>query len=249
MIHKIALLLIIIGTLFAKTPEQLFEEGNYAMVEQNYKNAIQSYESILELGFESGELYYNLGNAYYRVNYIGLATWAYYNALSMRPRDKDTMHNLNVTQARQLDRIEMPKPFILLDFYRKLKGSFTFQEFIYFGGALLMIESLVVLLIQFGWVSGFFYRYIVTFFLFLILGIHGISVDKYFDDWGSKYSIITANGVNSYSGPFSDENTILFRINEGMKVEVNKVQDNWIEIILIDGKKGWITEESMRTLR
>ena len=130
MIHKITFYLFTLATLSAQTPKQLFENGNNAMVEKNYKNAINAYESILELGFESGELYYNLGNAYYRANSIALATWAYYNSLSITPRDKDTMHNLNVARARQLDRLEMPKPFILLDFYRKIKGSFTFQEFI-----------------------------------------------------------------------------------------------------------------------
>ena len=34
-----------------------------------------------------------------------------------------------------------------------------------------------------------------------------------------------------------------------MKVEIHKTQDDWIEIILIDGKKGWVPAESIRILR
>ena len=85
--------------------------------------------------------------------------------------------------------------------------------------------------------------------IIVTLGVHGIAVDKYFQNKRSHFGVITANGVNTYSGPYYGENTVLFRINEGIRVEIQQTQENWIEIILIDGKKGWVPTESMRRLR
>ena len=239
----------IFSSLCAQVAEQLFSDGNEKMREGNYVDAIQIYESILELGFENGDLYYNLGNAYYRKYSIGLAAWAYYNALSINPRDKDIIHNLKVVQAKQVDRIEMPEPFFLLDIYRKLKDSFTFREIILLGSSLLFVKALLAFFIQFGWFRYSIYKHIITIMIIITLAMHGIAADKYFQKIRSDFGIITSNGVNAHSGPYFEENTILFQINEGMRVEIKQIQDKWIEIILVDGKKGWIPLESMRYLR
>ena len=61
--------------------------------------------------------------------------------------------------------------------------------------------------------------------------------------------VVISNGVDAYSGPFYGENTVLFRINEGSIADIQKTQKNWMEIILIDGKKGWIPTQSIRTLK
>ena len=54
---------------------------------------------------------------------------------------------------------------------------------------------------------------------------------------------------DAYSGPFYGNKTILFRINEGSIADVSNTQKDWTEIILIDGKKGWVPNESIRMLR
>ncbi|MCK5592301.1 MAG: hypothetical protein KAI72_10135, partial [Candidatus Pacebacteria bacterium] len=38
------------------------------------------------------------------------------------------------------------------------------------------------------------------------------------------------------------------RLHEGVKAEITQEQPDWIEIILIDGKKGWIQSEKVRYL-
>jgi SH3-like domain-containing protein len=42
---------------------------------------------------------------------------------------------------------------------------------------------------------------------------------------------------------------LLFRINEGSFADIHQTQKDWVEIILIDGKKGWIPTESIRALK
>ena len=131
MTSKIPLALLMFGVLSAQIPETLFEDGNRAMGDGNYTDAIQAYESILELGFENGNLYYNLGNAYYRIHSIGLAAWAYYNALSMKPRDKDIYHNLQVVYnifCHSLLIVEIQVFFhaIILYSYLRIKLSYVY---------------------------------------------------------------------------------------------------------------------------
>ena len=54
--------------------------------------------------------------------------------------------------------------------------------------------------------------------------------------------------MNAYSGPFYGDNSILFKINEGTKVQIGKNQKSWLEIILLDGNRGWIRLEKIRGL-
>ena len=43
--------------------------------------------------------------------------------------------------------------------------------------------------------------------------------------------------------------SILFQVNEGSIAEISNNQKDWVEIILIDGKKGWVPSESIRTIK
>ena len=86
-------------------------------------------------------------------------------------------------------------------------------------------------------------------FLILTLIIHAISLDKYFQEKRTNTAVIIGNGVDAYSGPFYGNKTILFRINEGSIADVSNTQKDWTEIILIDGKKGWVPNESIRMIR
>jgi len=245
----ILFILMFFSIAFADITSDLFIQGNDAMIYEKYKDAIQTYESILELGYEHADLYYNLGNAYYRLHYIGQAIWAYSNAIKISPRDSDFYHNLSVAKARRIDRIDMPEPFFLLQIYRDIKSNITLQEWIIFGSLVLLFQALWVFGLQFGWIRGTMSQSILTVLIVVTLCIHVVALDKYFQDNRTNTGVVIANGVDAYSGPFYGENTLLFRINEGSFADIHQTQKDWVEIILIDGKKGWITTESIRTLK
>ena len=233
----------------ADIPNDLFSQGNNAMIAEKYDDALQLYESILEIGYHDSNLYYNLGNAYYRLHYIGHAIWAYSQASILAPRDIDIQHNLDVTLARRIDRIELPESFFLLKMYRAIKSNLTLREWIVLGSIILLFQSMWVFGLQFGWFRGNMSQSILTGLMVLTLGIHGIAADKYFQNNRTNTGVVIANGVDAYSGPFYGENTVLFRINEGSLADIKQSQKDWVEIILIDGKKGWIPSESIRTLK
>ena len=242
-------LLLLISFAFGDVPDDLFSQANDAMIYEKYEDAIQTYESILELGHENADLYYNLGNAYYRLHYIGQGIWAYSNALKLSPRETDFHHNIAVAEARRIDRIDMPEPFFLLQAYRDIKSNFTLWEWIVLGSLALLFQAMWVFGLQFGWLRGHMSQSILTGLIVLTLGIHGIAVEKYFQEKRTHTGVVIANGVDAYSGPFYGENTVLFRINEGSLADIHQSQKNWVEIILIDGKKGWIPAESIRALK
>ena len=229
--------------------DNLLLEGNEAMISEEYDNAIQAYESILGLGYENSDLYYNLGNAYYRSNYIGQSIWAYMNALDITPRDKDIIHNLSVANARIIDRIEMPETFILLRLYRLIKSYFTINEWFLFGSILLMFQAIWFLGLRFGILKGKVPKMISFSLIFIVIITHVIAIDSYSQKQRSHTAVVIANGVDAYSGPFYGNNSIVFRVNEGSIADVSNNQKDWAEIILIDGKKGWVPLESIRPLK
>ena len=77
---------------------------------------------------------------------------------------------------------------------------------------------------------------------------HGIILDRFFDESDNKIGIIIDNEVDTYSGPFYGDNTILFKVNEGTKVKINQSQNNWIEIFLLDGNRGWVPLDKIRQI-
>ncbi len=229
--------------------EKIFLEANKALIAENYNDAIDKYESILNNGYESTELYYNLGNAYYRAEYIGKSIWAYSNALEISPRNSDIAHNLSIANTRIVDRIEMPKSFIFITIYRYIKSIMTTNEWILFGSFLIFIKSIHFTGMRLGFYLGKMYKMTSTLLISLIMIVHIFAMDSYIDKQRKNTAIVISNNVNAYSGPFYGDNSKLFQINEGIKVNISNQQEDWAEIILIDGKKGWISSESILLIK
>ena len=247
---KICTFMLIMNNLILafEEPSKLFKDGNQAIIEGNYNDAIKHYEAIIASGYENSDLYYNLGNAYFRTNSVGLAQWAFFKALSLSPRDEDILHNIEVTQARQIDRIKMPETFILLKLYRNFKKYLSLKEFLFFGSITLLLQSFLILLNKTGNFNGIFYKYVIGFLVILLIVIHGTFADKYYQKRKSNFGVIISNNVKAYSSPLNSNNLLLFQLNAGALVEIDKAQSDMYEILLIDGKKGWIPIETVRNL-
>ena len=84
--------------------------------------------------------------------------------------------------------------------------------------------------------------------MLLTVIIHLVILDKFFDESDNNLGIIIDNQVKAYSGPFYGDNSILFNVNEGTEVMINQNQKNWTEIILLDGKRAWVTSNKIRLL-
>ena len=118
----------------------LFNEANEFYLKKDYQKSAELYEQLLEIGYVNFQTFYNLGNSYYRLNKIGQAIWAYKNAITYSPRDKDIAHNLKIAMAKRADRINSPPLLFFHDYYRKLKSSFTILELSLIGGILFFVS-------------------------------------------------------------------------------------------------------------
>lgn len=228
--------------------DQLWNSGNTAYANGNYVKAERMYDQILCRGFQSADLYYNLGNVHHKRGEVALALLYYYRAERLSPSDSDIAHNIEVLNAMTKDNIEqMPRLFIVE--WGEWIGSrfscmtWSILSIVLFIGALgtLMLymlgESMRVR-------RAGFWSAIVLAILFVVTTNYALEQRTQIID--PSFAVVMSNSVSVTSSP-SRASTELFILHEGTKVEVLTTHDTWCEIMIGDGKRGWV--ESSRIER
>jgi len=241
-------LVFLFSKIFAEDFDLDFNDANNYYNNSKYLESIQIYESILAEGMESSNLYYNLGNSYFRQNQIGQSVWAYKKALKIDPRNKDLIKNLSIAEARIKDRVILPDEFYFVKIYGKLKSKYILKEWLLLGGVIVLCTVVSFLISEYYFNNNLKIVRLVKILMLLTVTIHVVILDKFFDNNDDKLGIVIDNKVKAYSGPFYGDNSILFNINEGTEVVIKQNQKNWTEIILLDGKRAWITSNKIRLL-
>jgi tetratricopeptide (TPR) repeat protein len=228
-------------------PDSLFVQGNRLYEQEQYQEAVQIYEQLL-IRVENADLYYNLGNAYYRLGNLGQAVWAYEMGLALEPRDKDLNHNLAIANAQVRDRVEVPKAFFLLEWYRTLMKNVTLQDLISLGSIFILILAILYGLrswqsVRVRWINRLSGTLVV-----LIILVYGLALDKYWSLSDKEEGVVIASTVEVRSAPIIRSDNVVFRLHEGIKMEITQSQPGWYEIVLMDGKKGWLAAGNVRLL-
>ena len=247
--HRIILIISIITI-----PVFAVQDGislQYGMGMEAYKNgqydlAIQEFESILSNNCDSPELYYNLGNAFYRVGNIAGTIWAFESCLKLSPTHEDAKYNLKLANLKVIDRMDLPEPPIYLKWYLSIKEQFTSSTWINISFFILLIFSIIMTASQMTSLlilQNIRGSIIVVFFMSLFLTIHSIWIDN-----SLNLGVIYTTKVEVRSEPnlFS---TRLFEVHEGLRVSINQIADEWVEIELLDGKVGWIENVQIRMIQ
>lgn len=228
--------------------DSLFVKGNEFYERQQYAEAANMYTRILDQGFAHTDLYYNLGNAYYRLGWLGEAIWAYEKGLQLNPGDGDLRFNRKVANAGIVDRVEAPEPFFLLEWYGAFKKRFSPAQWLgiislvfFFSGAGFSLSRFTASPVRnlFGRVSAF--GVAVTVMMTLVFA------DRYFEVLKKEEAIVVSREANVYSAP-SEISNLTFLVHEGTKAEIKGFQEPWLEIELIDGKRGWIRSKEIEPL-
>lgn len=225
----------------------LFGKANALYASDQFSEASKLYETVLHT-VEHANLYYNLGNAYFRQGEIGSSIWAYEKGLQFQPRDKDLQHNIAIARAHVRDRIDFPKGMIVVDYYRSLKQKVTLGDLFFLGGLLLLVAAAAWFGKLFGFIRGTAYRVLILPSVIAVFIIHGFMLDLYWDITGNQQAVVVAPVAEALSAPAGTDDKILFRIHEGSVVEMTQQLPGWVEIGLLDGKKGWIPDRALRTL-
>lgn len=243
-----SLLLLIFSTvMFGQSPDSLFNLGNRYYDAEQFTQAANLYERLSQQ-VEHEDLYLNLGNAYFRMGEVGHAVWAYEKGYVLSPRDRDINYNLNFIRSQVRDRIQPPDDFFVIAFYGAIIEKLTILDLLIMGGLFFTGLGGLYLLRVNGSVSEKIRTVLNTILLVSVLATGWIMLDKYWDVSDKQEGVVIASAVDVRSAPIARGENVVFRIHEGTKVDITTTQPGWFEVILLDGKKGWIQSEEVRTL-
>lgn len=224
-----------------------FAQANQAFQNKKFTEAITIYETLLRDGGISAALYYNLGTSYYGAGDLGKSILYYEKALKLGS-DDDIMHNLGIAKSEQLDQLTSV-------------GATPRQ---WWEG---MISSLsattwTVLLVLFFWLA------IAGFLIWqlhqersqrkrgFLLGISGFTLAIFFSilayaandlERNPNRAILTEKEIALRAAPDPQSKT-LKTVHEGLNLTLLEELNDWYQVRLINGDKGWLPKESFERI-
>ena len=231
------------------TSLERWELGNRAYIDGNYEKAVEEYVAILDGGEYSMELYYNLANAYFKQNEIGKAILYYNKALRMAPSQEDIRHNLAIAEAQTIDRIAVIPEFFLNRWMRIVRNSMSCTAW-----SVLSLVALALFLsfgLLFLLASGLKLRK-AGFYCALCAGVLLVATISFAassrnDILTHEEAVVLSSAISVKSSP--DRSAVdLFVLHEGTKVRVVAEMDEWCEVVIADGKKGWTERKNIEEI-
>ncbi|MEC7822707.1 MAG: SH3 domain-containing protein [Candidatus Neomarinimicrobiota bacterium] len=230
---------------FSQNADSLFVMGNNYYNDKDFSNSVKYYENIVNQDLYHQSLYFNLGNAYFNLEDYGNARWAYEMALNLSPRDEDIIYNLEITKNKIPNLIEPPQSLII-DSINMILNNFTYRNFVFFTSISILLSSILFIIYKIR--STKINKRLYHSLLFLSFIALALSVDRFIWMKNNKFGIIISENADAYSAPYLNENIKIFTLFSGNKVQVSQDTNEWIEISVIDGRKGWIRVQDVRTL-
>ncbi|MGD8698917.1 MAG: tetratricopeptide repeat protein [Gemmatimonadales bacterium] len=243
-------LLAMVFALEARAQEGFFEDGNRLYQQGDYQAALDNYQRILDSGLESGALHYNIGNAYFKLGRLGEAMLHYERARRLIPSDEDVRANLELARSLTVDEVT-PLPrfwlFRAIDWWVRLLPR-GWLALLVGAGYLVAIAGLVVAVLKRGAAAARWGRSVASGAAVVTL-IFGINLAVLELGIGQpQEAIILADEVPVQSAPSADRALQVFTIHEGTKVRIDQRSEEWIEIVLEDGKVGWVRSEVLEVI-
>lgn len=237
-------------TMQVPDPGERFREANQLYQENRFPEALEAYQSILGSGFESADLHYNLGNAYFKTGDLGRAILSYERALRLRPGDPDVRANLDLARSLTADAIEpLPRFWVLsaLDWWVNLLprgGLFILVVLAWLLGA----SGLCLRILSRGpgrrslgiWLMAGSGLGLVLFGTTLLARENVLA--------GADWGVILVEEVPVQSAPSQEDDLTLFHVHEGTKVRLDQRTGGWAEVVLEDGRVGWVPSEALETI-
>ncbi len=231
------------------TPDQLWDLGNTAYVNGDYHAAAEYYEAIGALGLSSVKLYYNLGNTYFKEGRLGKSILNYRRALRLSPGSDDIRYNLGVAEARTKDNIEAIPEFFLTEWVRGVRHTMSCTAWSIFSlVALVFALSLFLIYLLARRLSlrkTGFYGTLIAFVLFILTTWFALGERREMLD--DTQAVVMSLSTAVKSSPDKSA-TDLFVLHEGTLVEITNRLDDWCEITIADGKKGWLESKTIETI-
>jgi len=225
--------------------EEIFERGNQLYQRGDFEGAADAYGSVVGAGFDSPDLRYNLGNAYFKVGDLGRAILEWERALELAPGDPDVLANLELARSLTTDVVEpLPRFWLvsLVSWWVDLLPRGILVASVAIGWLLATCGAIVRILSRSGprrrragWTALAGVAVVVV--LGSNLAVRELGLARH------DRAVILAESVPVRSAPADDDNLTLFEVHEGTVVRIDQRTGAWAEIVLADGKVGWVRIE------
>ena len=219
--------------------EQVWDAANTAYINSDYHRAIDAYRQLILRGYASDKLYYNLANAYFK------AILYYNRALRLAPGDADIRYNLDVANTFTKDKIAVVPEFFLKGWVRSVRMSLGCTAWSVVSLAALALLFALVLLYLLAWRKAGFYGTLAMLLVFVASTSFAVTERRELLD--STEAVVMSSSVSVKSSP-DKASTDLFVLHEGTKVRTVSELGDWREIVIADGKKGWVEARTIETI-
>ena len=229
-----------------------YSSANQAYLKGDYKAASDSYKACIERGFSNPEIYYNAANSFFKLGIMGETILYYERAHRLRPRDADINYNLGLARSRieemtkNVDIVTSSGVFKgasqYVDWFRLEEAEYVFFLFYYLSMALLAAYWIIS---SHNFRNALFFIMLFTFTssavsgLFLGMKIYTIETEI--------SGVLKGKIVTVRDGP-NPSAKAAFDAPEGIVVQVESEEDNYVRVRLLNGMVGWVKKENVSRL-
>lgn len=217
------------------------EQANQHYNKNQFEQAAQIYEGEIARERINGHLYFNLGNTYFRMGDLPRAILNFAKAQTYLPRDEDVEANLEYALRQTQDQLDgrLPSSLEAVLFW---VGDFNLKEHLI---ALLGINLVFWVTLGTGLHQKTSISQSVRKLLLAILVLAILSTGV---RWGkesrSLFGVVQPAQADVHSG-WNETTAVLFQLHQGTLVSITETRENWCQLELPDGKKGWIQQANI----
>lgn len=231
------------------TADAMWDAANTGYVNGDYRAAVEGYEAILGRGEHSAKLYYNLGNACFKEGEIGRAILFYHRALRLAPGSEDARYNLEVAAEMTKDRIEPVPEFFLAAWMRSVRNLLSPAVWAALSlaavAAMLSLALLYLLASSIGRRKAGFYGMLAA--LVVVIVATSFAAAGRRETLDRSEAVVMSSSVPVKSSPDKSA-TDLFVLHEGTVLRITDRLDEWCEVVIADGKKGWVRARQIEVI-
>lgn len=214
--------------------------ANRAYQEQDYTTAEAEYLKLVEQGVKNYELFFNLGNTYFKLDQSGNARLYYEKALKFKPLDEELNANISFLMSRIKDKEEIERSF-METLIRKIFYAFSINVLgisilIFF---ILMMALIILLILSRNLILKRVVKILLVVFAVIFFLVTVVEIMRIQDFYANDSAVILGETVIAFSGP-SEDFPQVFTVHEGLKVTIERFDNDWILVKLPSGNGGWI---------
>lgn len=228
-----------VGAAGQSAAAQMYNAANRLYADGRFAAARDMYLQVAAAGTEDARLFYNLGNAHLKCGALGKAVLWYERARRLAPRDPDIRHNLAFADALKQDR----EPAAAGAVWGALSAAFAYPTL----NELCVATTLALLTLALlcgvrrvqeaprtaGWVAA-------VSLAAALLAASGIWLGARLHQRATiREAVLLAPAGQARSGPDAAQ-TVVFVAHEGTKLRIERQQDGWLLVRLVNGLGGWL---------